>query len=666
MDIGTLIDITDEPSNQTILTDAELYDYDEDLGAAPAQTPEPAAGTAQNDLPERSSIPPPTRTSPKRLESPYLASEPTTPCSQSPPPPIEAWDTLALVGYTPPPTPWTTRSLLVPITKNTEVILHWAEGLCTLSIPKHVLPSSSHLRPAPLRLDRPLPFYTNTRPYARPPAPAPRRPDTTTTPQTDPRTHPFKHYKTRTTSKSQFIPPELPDYRMILTNWAYALVALFRCSLPPHVLPNCMKWLLTTTRKDLGFSLTANALLLSVPALLHQHENTRSTTSANPNPTWDFPTPEPFMKLARPYLTKIGEAPTDATRHAQISQEPLIEQWLHVGLYLYPIETVAQQLFTVAYSYAVHILDNHPGRYLHDDHPTASLNVQDDDYLETHPFTVKYNTALHPIPITHPNPNATTPTGFIGLTTSTLFRRFRNLMRLRGILCSVVFIVRTHLSAMRRRAYTDRFAETLRDPHQALPSISSPTMTTVPLLNTHYTVTHLSTTYPTPYKNPVDMTTLKITPISSSNIGQGDPLTHLLHNTYHFDHRLFTISPQQDYSAQLTALYADLLQLPYLPPPEQPSPAEPTALYAGLQQLPYLPPMHSPSHPQPPLLRPNDFSSDDLPLQNHCTTIRSPPQSQATTEEMTDSEEEDQPSETPAPPPLSILRPPPWESNSPP
>ena len=280
--------------------------------------------------------------------------------------------------YTPPPPLWTTLSLLVPRNNGTEVVLHWANGLRTLSSSQHVLASSGDHQPAQPSTNRPLPFYKNTRPYAQAPTPAPRRPNaskhekhTTTTPQTDPRTHPYKHYETRISSKSQLIPPELPDFRMILTNWAYALVALFHCSLPPYVLPDCMKWLLTTTKTNQGFRLTANALLSSAPALIAQH--TRPTTSANPNSTWDLPTPEPFMKLARAYLAKIGEAPTDATRHAIISQEPVIEQWLHVGLYLYPIETIAQQLWTVAYSYALRTLANHPGRHLYR-HQTPLLN----------------------------------------------------------------------------------------------------------------------------------------------------------------------------------------------------------------------------------------------------------------------------------------------------
>ena len=699
MDTSTLIDVTDEPpenNGQQIYNDAELCDYHEEpCGASAPHSPEPTAGTTPSDPPKQTSLPLPppaphatlapdgtfhnlyhnlqtaspplrTQTISDELLAPYLASEPTTPSSQSPHPPIVPEATLCPAGYTHPPSTWTTLSQLMLLSTGTEVAYHWANGLRTLTAAQHVLASSGQSLP---QSHCPLPFYKHVRFCAQAPTPAFRRTNaskhgknTTTTPQTDPRTHPYKHYETRISSKSQHIPPKLPEFRMILTNWAYALVALFHCSLPPYVLPDCMKWLLTTTKKNHGFQLSANGLLSSAPALIAQH--THSTTTASPNSTWDLPTPEPFMKLARAYLTKIGEAPTDATRHAIISHEAVIEQWLHVGLYLYPIETIAQQLWTVAYSYALHILTHHPGQHFYDDHPTTSLDVLDEDYFETHPFTVKFNHALHPIPRTHPRPEATTPMRFEGLTTSALFRRFRNLMRLRGILCSVLFIVRTHLSAIRRRAYTNLFTDALhRDLLQALPCISTAIITTILHLNTHHTAIQLFTTYPAPYKNPVDRTTLKISPDLSSNICQGDPLAHLLHNTYHYDHRQFTISPQlqdsppphrgytttpqQDDSAHLTALYADLLQPPYIHPTETPSPANPTAHYANLQQLPYLPPMLSPFYLQLPDLRSNDFSSEDLPLRNHSTTIRSPPQSQATTEEMTDSEEES------SPPPLT-------------
>ena len=644
MDTSTPTDPPDELAKNAegiIYTDDDLYDYVKDEAPAPS-TPEPTAtDSTPSALPEQPSIPLPTQSSPNEPISPYLASEPTAPSSQSPPPPIRTETTLCLTDYIPPPPRWSTISLLVPRKHGTAVLLHWANGIRTLTSTQPVLASSGDHEPPQPATNRPLPFYkppllqtATNRPLPRAPTPPPRRPNsskhdkrTTTTPQSDHRTHPYRHYTTRTSSKSQHIPPELPKYRMILTNWAYALVALFHCSLPPYVLPDCIKWLLTTTKTNQGFRLSANALLSSAPALIAQHDE----LSANSNSTWDLPTPEPFMKLARAYLAKIGEAPTDATRHAIISQEPVIEQWLSVGLYLYPIETIAQQLWTVAYSYALRILTLHPGTHLHANHPCTSLDVRDDDYATTHPFTVKFNFTLHPIPITYPRSGATTPSKFEGLTTSALFRRFRNLMRLRGILCSVLFIVRTHLSAIRRRAYTDRFTDALRNPLQALPSISTAiTFTRLPF-SSHYTLIQLFTSYPAPYRNPIDTTTPNSTPTPPSHIRQGDPLTHLLLNTYHFDHRQFTIPPQQYFSAHITALYATLLQLPYLPPTEPPPSI----------QLPHL--------------RSTNFSSDDLPLQNHRTINRSPPLSQATTEETSASEEEDQ-----------LLHPPSWESDPPP
>ena len=179
MDTSTLIDIPDEPpehTGQQIYNDAELYDYDEEpCGASAPPTPEPAAGTTPNDLPKQSSIPLPTQTSPKELVSPYLASEPTTPSSQSPPPPIVAETTLCLAVYTPPPSLWTTLSQLVLRNNGTEVVLHWANGLRTLSSAQHVLassgrpPTSTALNKQPLALlqkhTTPCPS-TNTSPQA--------------------------------------------------------------------------------------------------------------------------------------------------------------------------------------------------------------------------------------------------------------------------------------------------------------------------------------------------------------------------------------------------------------------------------------------------------------------------------------------------------------------
>ena len=253
----------------------------------------------------------------------------------------------------------------------------------------------------------------------------------------------------------------------------------------------------------------------------------------------------------------------------------MIEQWLHVGLYLYPIETIAQQLWTVAYSYALRVLQNHPGHHLHSPHPATSLDTEDEDYHETHPFTLKFNNDLHPIPMTHSRLWGQGTMRFVGATTTTLYRRFRNLMRLRGILHSIIFVVRTHLSAIRRRAYTDVFTDALREPTQALPSISTAIIPTIRLLNTRYTLSPLFTIYPAPYKNPTCMTTLEVTQTPPSNIHQGDPLAHLLHNTYHYDHRQFTISPHLAISSQLSsaadlaAIYADLIHHPTPRPPHR-------------------------------------------------------------------------------------------------
>ena len=207
-----------------------------------------------------------------------------------------------------------------------------------------------------------------------------------------------------------------------------------------------MKWLLTTTKSNHGFRLSMTTLLSKAAAELASD----TTTQANPNSTWDLPTPEAFLGLARPHLIKIGKVQTDSTRHALISHDAVIEQWLHVGLFLYPINTIAQQLWTVAYSYVQRVLANHPGQHQYSEHPTADLDHTDEDYLETHPFTSKFRNSLHPIPVTHsctyidPLRHATKTQAmrFAGTTMSTLYKRFRNLMRLRGILHSIIFIVR--------------------------------------------------------------------------------------------------------------------------------------------------------------------------------------------------------------------------------
>ena len=119
--------------------------------------------------------------------------------------------------------------------------------------------------------------------------------------------------------------------------------------------------------------------------------------------------------------------------------------------------------------------------------------------------------------------------------------------------------MRAHLAAIRRRAYTDVYTNELRHPLQAHPITSTAITTTIPPLNPRYAMTRLLTMHPAPYRNPIDMTSLKTTLTSPSNIYQGDPLAHLLHHTYHFDHRQFTNNsnptPLQYYSADLTALF---------------------------------------------------------------------------------------------------------------
>ena len=75
------------------------------------------------------------------------------------------------------------------------------------------------------------------------------------------RTHPYFHYTPRTTSKSQHTPETTAPYTMILTSWSHVLTALFHCSLPPYVLPDCMKWLLRENKQNHGFSLAQKPLL---------------------------------------------------------------------------------------------------------------------------------------------------------------------------------------------------------------------------------------------------------------------------------------------------------------------------------------------------------------------------------------------------------------------
>ena len=256
---------------------------------------------------------------------------------------------------------------------------------------------------------------------------------------------------------------------MILTNWAYCLTALFHCSLPPYILPDCMKWLLKSTGSNQGFRLTMTTALLSDAA-----DAARQRYLSPNQPQLHMGSPNSSSVQGRP-TTKLGEAPTDATRHALLSHEAVIEQWLHVGLFLYPINTVAQQLWTIAYSYSLHVLTHHTGHHLHADHPTADLNPTDTDYLETHPFMLKYKITEHPIPVTHYRPptelNPAPKLAFRGQTVDKLHRRFYNLMRLRGFLHSITFIVRTNLAAIRRRAYTNELLG-LKAPHLTITAIT--------------------------------------------------------------------------------------------------------------------------------------------------------------------------------------------------
>ena len=214
--------------------------------------------------------------------SPYLASEPSTPSTQTQPSPLVE----EFRGYTLPPPHWSTATLVVTLSNSAEVVCHYIRGLRTLTTSQQ--PILSHKNAT----HHPLPFYKDAPFHAQAPTPTTirptnskgrKRPETTSTPLEDARTHPFKHYVTRTSSKSQLVPKELPDHRMILTNWAYVLVALFHCSLPPYVLPESLKWLLTTTKSQGGFRLKANTLLTNASAALARD----TTTPTNPNSTWE-------------------------------------------------------------------------------------------------------------------------------------------------------------------------------------------------------------------------------------------------------------------------------------------------------------------------------------------------------------------------------------------
>ena len=442
------------------ISDSELLDFqDEQTPPSPSDTQSSTTTSPQMHLPLNAATTPITSLFP----APYLVSEPEAATSQALPPPLEVGKDIDQT----PPSEWSHFSGISFPNVSTGEVTHYTRGI--RAIPQdHIL--SDH-RATP---DLPLPFYGNSQspkpesPHttSNPPPSTPNR-DTTHTPPDDPRTHPFVNYVTRTTSKIQHTPETPPQYRMILINWAYTLTSLFHCSLPPYVMPECMKWLLTTTNFNHGFRLGMTPLLSQAA----QDIASDTTTPANPNSTWDLTTPDGFLKLARPHLTAIARAPTNATRHALITHSAVIEQWLHVGLHLYPINTIAQQLWTVAFSYAQHVLNQHPGHHLHANHPENDLDPEDPDYLETHPFNTKFALALHPTPITHSrtykNAIQGQPMRFAGKTTSTLFTRFRNLMRLRGALLAIRFIVRAHLIALHRREYTDRYTDEFRRPLQA-------------------------------------------------------------------------------------------------------------------------------------------------------------------------------------------------------
>jgi hypothetical protein len=117
----------------------------------------------------------------------------------------------------------------------------------------------------------------------------------------------------------------------------------------------------------------------------------------------------------------------------------------------------------VAYSYALHILAAHSGHHKHRDHPTAHIDVRDEDYdVDEHPFRVHFLHTRHHVPNTHypTRQHDTTITGkpnlpHITMTLPRLYKKFRNLMRLKGTICAIRFTVRAYLDGIRRRAYTN-------------------------------------------------------------------------------------------------------------------------------------------------------------------------------------------------------------------
>ena len=450
------------PSPYHMLGDDELLDYTPD-----DNTPHGALA------PPRHETPPPPQID--VTASPHLTSEP------QPNTPAEVLKPLHEYNedFTP-PLEWAHTTITEFAPDGTPQELHYTNGLRVIGN----LPTTGHVAPPPPAA--PLPFYLHH--HSQRSTRYPTKNDNRTTrdatknkalatqatPMENPRTHPYSHYTSRTTSKSQH-PPNSPATNMILTTWSHVLTALFHCSLPPYVLPDCMKWLIRENRQNHGFSLAQRPLLANAAHAVA----TDPTITPDPESSWDHPAPLPFLQLARPYLGEIGRMAPNCTRYAIEAHEPAIEQWLSVGLYLYPINTIVQKLWTVAYSYAVHILAAYPGNHSHDDHPTAHFNILDDDYdVDDHPFRIHFLHTRHYVPNTHyltrQHHAAITNTPndpHITMTLPRLYEKFRNLMRLKGVSWAIVFIIRSHLDATRRRAYTN---ELLRQQAPSLLTITNP------------------------------------------------------------------------------------------------------------------------------------------------------------------------------------------------
>ena len=152
------------------------------------------------------------------------------------------------------------------------------------------------------------------------------------------------------------------------------------------------------------------------------------------------------------------------------------------------------------------------------------------------------------------------------MTLPRLYKRFRKRMRLKGILCAIIFTTCIHLAAIRRRAYTK---EILRS--------QVPPPTTVTLL---HPLRDPSTT-PNPRPTPENTMTLPhITPKQPFDI------TYLFTQT-----RLFIHGAQPDHHLLKSLLLATNLTLHPTPQPR------PTLF---ILSLPPLPPHH-----QPPCIRPS-------------------------------------------------------------